>query len=163
MTDVFQRIHFMSNRSWTPEEISLIKKGFLAGKLVKTLASEVGRSTTAVNKFLSRAGIRNRRWTIEKSKRRSYKKDDSLFKVSNAILRRTYSSEIPADFGDIVEYLTKMGYVISKNNSEYEKILSGGNYTINNKPISEGKLLLLANRLRIENHQPIFSVPALIW
>ena len=42
-------------QKWTLEEIDIIKAGFLAGKLVKTIAGEVGRTTTAVNKFLSLA------------------------------------------------------------------------------------------------------------
>ena len=54
---------------WTPEEVDIIKSGFLAGKLVKTIANEIGRTPTAVNKFLSRSGIRTRRWSIPKRER----------------------------------------------------------------------------------------------
>lgn len=143
---------------WTPEEIATIKSSFLAGKRVKIIANEVGRSQTAVNKFLSRSGIRTRRWTIEKAKPVPHSK---IFNIPSQSLREVRNTEVIADFNDVLRYLKQNGYAISKNSKREFSPMD--NYAINEKPISEVKLLLLANRLRCENRQPIFSVPELAW
>ena len=77
---------------WTPEEVDIIKSGFLAGKLVKTIANEIGRTPTAVNKFLSRAGIRTRRWSIPKKDRTMAQAKN--FAASKQMLNAVYTNEV---------------------------------------------------------------------
>ena len=159
---------------WTPEEIALIKSGFLEGKLVKVIALEVGRSTTAVNKFLSRSGIRTRRWSIRKNahlehlssmNNRSSKGREDLVKQQNSMkggeTDDVYSGEVTTGFQEVVEYLKSNGYSISKKNKKM--FAPSDDYAVNDKPISDVKLLILANRLRCEKHQPVFLVPELAW
>lgn len=157
----------MKSKTWTSEEIETIKTAFIAGKLVKTIADEVGRSQTAVNKFLSRSGIRKRRWSIEKDIRkqeiRKPLKKPRVFEVSRTTLNKIYTNETQVDFCDVIQFLRNNGYSVMKNNSFQKMFYSDSNYLINNKPVSGTKLLLFANRLRSEMHQPIFSVPDLIW
>ncbi|MDR1475882.1 MAG: hypothetical protein LBI20_00995 [Holosporales bacterium] len=43
--------------AWTKAELEILRRGFLSGKRIKTIAYEIGRSETAVHKFLSRSGI----------------------------------------------------------------------------------------------------------
>lgn len=144
---------------WTPEEIDIIKSGFSAGKLVKTIANEIGRTPTAVNKFLSRAGIRTRRWSIPK--RAHSAKCGKNFAASKRILDAVYTNEVVTDFRAVLGFLRSNGYAISKNCKKTFAPLD--NYAINDRPISDVKLLILANRLRCEKHQPIFAVPELSW
>lgn len=144
---------------WTPEEINIIKSGFLEGKLVKTIANEIGRTPTAVNKFLSRAGIRTRRWSIPK--REHSVKRGKNFAASKQILNAVYKNEVVTDFRAVLGFLRSNGYAISKNSKKTFAPLD--NYAINDRPISDVKLLILANRLRCEKHQPIFAVPELSW
>ena len=159
---------------WTPEEIALIKSGFLEGKLVKVIALEVGRSPTAVNKFLSRSGIRTRRWSIQKSahleqlspkNNRSLKGRENLIKQQNSIkvgeTDDVYSGEVTTDFQEVLEYLRSNGYSISKNSKKM--FAPTDDYVVNDKPISDVRLLILANRLRCEKHQPVFSVSEIAW
>ncbi|MDR2598281.1 MAG: hypothetical protein LBC25_00950 [Holosporales bacterium] len=48
--------------AWTIGELEILKHGFKSGKRIKTIAYEIGRSMTAVNKFISRSGLeRNRK------------------------------------------------------------------------------------------------------
>ncbi len=143
---------------WTDEEIDTIKSGFLAGKLVKIIADEVGRSPTAVNKFLSRSGIRQRRWTIDKQAKARKVEE---FEVSRETLNKVYSDRIISNFHDVLEYLKENGISISKNNKKAFAPMD--DYAINDKPVSRVKLLLIANRLRRENHLPVFAVPSLTW
>ena len=144
---------------WTSEEISLIRTGFLAGKLVKTIANEVGRTPTAVNKFLSRSGIRTRRWTIDRTKTKISSIDIAVNMKQQK--RQLETNEVVSKFQEVVGYLKANGYTVSKN--EQSSFTPMCHYTLNNVPTSNVKLLLLANRLRCENHQPVFAVPELAW
>lgn len=144
---------------WTPEEINTIKSGFLAGKLVKTIANEIGRTPTAVNKFLSRAGIRTRRWSIPK--REHTVKQVKNFAATKQTLNAVYTNEVVTDFREVLGFLKSNGYTISKNSKKTFAPMD--NYAIDDRPVSDVKLLILANRLRCEKQQPVFSVPELSW
>ena len=144
---------------WTSEEINLIRTGFLAGKLVKTIASEVGRTPTAVNKFLSRSGIRTRRWTIDRTRTRISSIDVAVNMQHPKEQIRT--SEVVTKFQEVVGFLKANGYTVSRN--EQSSFAPMCHYKLNNMPTSNVKMLLIANRLRCENHQPVFAVPELSW
>lgn len=48
--------------AWTVKEYERLKRGFDNGKQLKLIAYEIGKTVTAVNKYISRAGIeRNRK------------------------------------------------------------------------------------------------------
>lgn len=152
----------MKSKTWTEKEIDILKSGFSQGKLVKTLANELGRSPTAVNKFLSRSGIRTRRWKImkvikAKPEELKYNKTLSLEQSKSHVSNKNNT------FIDILNYLKNRGYSISRISSENNNHLSDEKYLVNNKPYSDLKMLLLANRLRTEEHKSIFSVSELIW
>ena len=141
----------MRNRAWTQEEIDVLRTGFNAGKLIKIIAVEVGRSTTAVNKFLSRSGIRTRRWSIERVHAPSVKFAEHKVAACTAI-GKTSSLE------KVIIYLQQNGYTVSESPNP-----TIGGYFLDNKPISSIKLLIIANKLREERCQPPFSAPELSW
>ncbi|MDR2666574.1 MAG: hypothetical protein LBB34_00435 [Holosporales bacterium] len=151
----------IKSRYWTHKEIEMLKTGFKDGKRIKILACELGRSVTAVNKFLSRAGIRNKRGSITVHTGKKEKK--RVFEVSRATLNRIYHDEFQTDFFEVVRYLKAAGYKITKNESQCGVFYNDEEYTLNGKPTSKMKLLLLANRIRTEKRQPIFSVSSVIW
>jgi hypothetical protein len=151
----------IKSKYWTHEEIEILKTGFRAGKRIKILAGELGRSTTAVNKFLSRAGIRNKRQTIAEREEKKGKK--RVFEVSNATLNKIYHNEFQADFFEVVNYLKMAGYRVTKNKMQDGIFYQNEEYALNGKPMSRMKILLFANRIRTEKRQPIFSVSSLIW
>lgn len=149
----------MKSRNWTKQEIDILRSGFYEGKLLKTLANEIGRSQSAVNKFLSRSGIRTRRWKIIKAKpgELKYNKTLSLEQPKRQIINKDNT------FIDILNYLKNKGYSISKINPENSHFFPEEKYLVNNRPYTDMKILLLANRLRTEEHKNIFSVSELIW
>ncbi len=152
----------MKSKIWTKKEIDILRSGFSEGKLVKTLANEIGRSPSAVNKFLSRSGIRTRRWKImkvikAKPEELRYNKTLSLEQPKPCIHNKNNT------FIDILNYLKNRGYSISKINPGNNPYFSDEKYLVNNKPYSDLKILLLANKLRTEEHKSIFSVSELIW
>ena len=148
----------MRPERWTPEEIATIKSAFNAGKIVKIIAEEVGRTPSAVNKFLSRSGIRQRRWTIDKQKK---SKKIKVYEVSRTTLERVYKDEYPTDFSEVLKYLKSQGINVSINDKKAFAPMN--DFAINSIPVSRVKLLLMANRLRVENNLPIFKVPELSW
>ena len=141
----------MRNRAWTQEEIDVLRNGFNAGKLIKVIAGEVGRSPTAVNKFLSRSGIRTRRWSIERIHTTSIKFDEHKAAEN---MKKGKSSNLKR----IIFYLQQNGHTVSEStNRTMEK------YFLDNKPVSSVRLLIVANKLREEQCQPLFSAPELSW
>jgi hypothetical protein len=46
---------------WTIAEFEILRNGFMSGKRIKVIANEIGRSPTAVNKFISRSGLKRTR------------------------------------------------------------------------------------------------------
>ncbi|MDR1391561.1 MAG: hypothetical protein LBI95_04365 [Holosporales bacterium] len=149
----------MKKKNWTRKEINILKSGFVAGKLVKILALEIGRSTTAVNKFLSRSGIRTRRWSIHKKPLGS----SEIFEVTQRNLAKGYNSEIEVGLEEVVHYLRMRGLRILENKIDCNLSHENDKYMLKDIPISDVKLLLLANRLRLEKGEPIFSVPSLTY
>ena len=151
-----------SKNYWKNEEIEKLKKDFLSGKKIKNIAFELGRSHTAVNKYISRLGLRKKRTTknISPSKIAVKKKD---FSLSEHIRRKVYNNEQIVDFSKVILYMRLLGYKVSKNNSFQSTFYTDEEYTLNNKPISKIKLLLLANRLRSEENLPIFKTSELEW
>lgn len=146
----------MKSKAWTQQEIDILRSGFKEGKLVKTLAIEVGRSETAVNKFLSRSGIRTRRWKIVKP---SQLKDNKILSLDP---KRPKIYNKNDSFMDILEYLKSKGYIIAKLNPKDSILLPDEKYLVNNKPCSAVKILIMANKLRTEEHKSIFRVSELI-
>ncbi|MDR2458993.1 MAG: hypothetical protein LBD43_02790 [Holosporales bacterium] len=152
---------------WTDEEITLLRYKFATGKRIKIIADEIGRSETAVNKFLSRAGIRRKgtRSRFVGLTRRNKPRNHHILSMDSRITGRMYPDEVPIDIDGVVHYLRSKGHKISKFSNRDYQYYGGENegYICDGHPISETKLLLLANRLRTEERQPIFTVNSLVW
>jgi hypothetical protein len=151
---------------WTDDEIASLRCKFAAGKRIKTIACEIGRSETAVNKFLSRAGIRPRgiraRFAaLHRNKHRNYRMPHTDHNIAGWM----YPDEVQIDIDGIVRYLMSKGHKISKYVNQTGQLHSGlsCDYICDGHPTSNTKLLLMANRLRTEERQPIFTVHSLTW
>lgn len=147
---------------WTNEEVEKLKKDISNGKKIKNIAFELGRSHTAVNKYISRLGLTTRQNTKNvNSKKITRKKKD--FSLPEHIRNKVYGNEQVVDFSKVILYMRLIGYKVSKNNSFQSIFYTDEEYKLNNKPISKIRLLLLANRLRAENNLPIFKTSELEW
>jgi hypothetical protein len=153
---------------WTDEEITLLKYKFAAGKRIKTIAEEIGRSETAVNKFLSRTGIRARKKSrdmfaeLTSSQKRQNRSEISM---GSDATNQMYPDEVQAGINDVVSYLKSKGYRISRfhTRDRLRRNRTYGDYVYDGHPISGIRLLLFANRLRTEEKLPIFTVASLMW
>jgi hypothetical protein len=144
-------------RIWTPDEVEKARIYFLDGKRLKTIANELGRSVTAVNKLLSRAGIRPKNSPRRKTKQKLKEIVPIVRKIWDPIERNH------DDFRDVIFYIRKKGYNLGVNNLFQKIFFENAEYVLNGKPISKIKLLLFANKLRIEEKQPIFNIPEITY
>jgi hypothetical protein len=156
--------HEQRSRRWTCKEAAILKNGFRQGKGLKQIAREMGRTETAVNKFLSRSGIRGRCRAPYRRPCLPPAEKTKKFAISPETLHRVYKNEQQADLTDVVLYLKSHGHVISRLIPRRYKILNiPADFIVDGKPVSKGCLVLQANKLRLTEKQPIFSIPSVIW
>ena len=136
--------------SWTIEEFEAVRDGFLKGKRIKVIADELGRTLSAVNKFLTRSGIRKKTEIV-----RTCKKKCGFPSKPDVVRYKENKDSRAACFSEVILYLKSKGYLVIKDNYK-NMFYTDAEYRLNNKPISKIKLLLLANRLRTEDKKPIF-------
>ncbi len=145
---------------WTSEEIDTMKMGFLSGKSIKLMARELGRTPSALNKALTRFGIRfhrpNKKNKCEVKKlpmASTCKKNNPLAPQRQACIRNSYGLWVTLK--RVIDYLCQLGYAVH--------VAETGTALLNNQPVSHSKLLMLANKFRQENRKPIFLVEEVTW
>lgn len=147
----------MSNtNNWTPAEVEMLRNGFLVHKSIKLLAKELNRSPTALNKALSRFKIRKKTRTLSNKppvlkQKKEVKRHKKRLSIFDTHLQQT-------SFNQVIHYLRSQGYTINQKFVRLtpQKILS--QCFINQRPVSHAHLLVIANRIRLDNQQPIFMV-----
>ncbi len=177
-------------REWTSAEIEELKASFLKGEKIKIIAKHLGRTPTALNKALSRFGIRSSRkpekikvksyvnWSEHKTRpimtpdcfdhsrillKDSSKEEDNPFYPRSSIqaVKERYHCQKDVEqwvsLDKIINYLERQGHRIAIKNAEQDS------YEVDKKPATATCLLLLANRLRVEERKPIFMVYNLTW
>lgn len=149
---------------WTSEEINKLRTDYAAGKRIKIIANELGRSMSAVNKTISRLAITRRNIRVLSTKR--YIKLATYPKKENNPIRKKFPEKNNVSFITITKYLKSKGISISKfSNPIIEHCYKNEEevFKVGNIPMSKMKILLLANRMRIEEKAPIFSSKDITW
>jgi hypothetical protein len=140
---------------WTQEEIEKMKLNFLKGKSIKTMARELGRTPTALNKALSRFGIRHQIRKIPPT--------DTCKKIKLGTFypntERQGSVQRPhilwVNIMKVIDYLSKNGYAV--------KLCDKGQILLNSKLTPHTYLVMLANKLRQQENKPVFMVEEVTW
>ncbi|MDR0744536.1 MAG: hypothetical protein LBE97_01100 [Holosporales bacterium] len=160
--EIFKEKHrYRMPDCWTSVEFEKLWAGFLSGKKIKVMAKEIGRSVAAVNKFLSRSGIRK---LAPERKRKAesvfYKaqKKHVLIQAATKTIEKKYTA-----FTDIIKYIVSKGHTVRKNRDFGSMFYKNEEYFLDEKPMSKTKILILANKLRVEENKPIFKVMDLTW
>lgn len=177
---------------WTVQDIEKMKMAFLEGKKIKIIAKQLGRSPTALNKALSRFGIRESKrnvksydihpcWSnylIPKGFNQSPHYQPILLKNHRsktiASSRSLPTEPLPKD-----QFLIKREHLRSTNpiwvsitkvlrylERQGYLIIKGSlkdTYLLEDKTLSTSQLVVLANHLRIEEKKPIFLVDEVTW
>ncbi|GHT88473.1 hypothetical protein FACS1894113_0970 [Alphaproteobacteria bacterium] len=164
-----ERYRYKMPDSWTVEEFEKLKELFSNGKKIRTMAMAIGRSVSAVNKFLSRSGIRKARSEIRKIVgRKKYKlmhkfnatrKDVGV--IPSIVIKKEANSF--STFSDIIDYIVSKGHTVRKNRHFGSSFYKNEEYILDEKPITKAKLLFFANKLRVEEGKPVFKIMEFIW
>ena len=150
-------------RKWTQNEIDFLKKEFKNGTKIKLIASKLGKTETAVNKFLTRCGIRPKMKTISRNK---YMSNNDIKRHAKS--STTYPGWIGllndfVDFTEVIKYLRSKNYNISSIVPDNMKLFyPNSQYMLNGQPVSKAKLLILANKLRENEHKNSFKLDCIM-
>lgn len=151
--------------SWKPEDVAKLRVDYAAGKRIKTIASELGRTASAVNKTLTRLSI------MRRSPRRvfSAKKYISLvpyYDKQKEDITKISNTQKAVSFVTVAKYLQSKGFTISKfSDPIIENCYKNEEevFKVGNIPMTKMKVLLLANKIRLEEKEPIFSSKDITW
>jgi hypothetical protein len=149
------------NISWKKEEIEKLKNDFQSGKRIKLIAHELGRSTSAVLKFLSRSGLtkRNINKTFNNDQKRTIREKVPLQSKTLLFNKKVNKS----NFSDVLRYLKSKGYNICKMPEIIPNLIMDDEiFQMNSKIITKTRLVLLANRLRVEEKEKIFEIEEIL-
>jgi hypothetical protein len=152
---------FMKN-IWSKADVEQLEKYYAAGKRIKIIAQKLHRSPSAVNKAISRYGLIRRCQRMNFSRRTKFFGDTRQLELNNSIQR----GKKFVDVVTLTRYLESKGYVISKSTDFAKNIFCCAKeeiFTVNNVPMTTMNLLLLANKIRIDERQPIFASRDIMW
>lgn len=142
---------------WTPDEIEYAKKAYAEGKREKIIALELGRSEASVSKMLTRNKVRCKRdyKSLNRGSCCSNTKVVRFISVRRAKLDVTFNGTIcnwtSAD--EVLRYLAKnhSNFVICYQNHK-------PTYKIQNIEVSLTKVLMEANKIRLQKGEPVFHI-----
>lgn len=142
---------------WTKEDIKLLKQYFLKGESIKIIARKLQRTPSALNKALTRFGIRSLKKT---RKTKPVSSLSQLFSISKNKKERLSFQETPwVTLHEVIDYLRQKGFWVKSAKGQESK----KEFFINKEPISPLSLLLRANRLRDEQGEVPFMVKNVTW
>ena len=154
----------MNTHEWSATDIAKARSYFLAGASLKNIASELKRSPTAINKALSRFGIRP--ISVEKgSKRKALRKRECPHYITApSFEQRALQDEFDnwVSFWKMCNYLEKQKIRFYEV-SEFGIQLENRRFRVDAKILSARQLLIMTNKLRAENNLKAFFVRGLSW
>lgn len=153
----------MAVTQWTPQMIEQIRNGFLKGLEIKAIAAFIGKTPGAVNKALSRFGIRRSQQVTAfraKSNRLPNVPKEKSVSGTDKWFRKFLKNENEkwVDFDEVIKYLgTQKIKVVPLNNQSSTLFLLGV------KQYNASQILLVANKLRAEQNLSTFFVQNISW
>ena len=150
------------NQYWTEHEIQQLRTAFLQGKRLKIIAREMGRTPTALNKAISRFGIR----PMSRPK-----KQPNLYLQGTvrATQCRTREQSCTVSFPPLhkmpyqVTDLEKVLHFLDEQGISVQTIsLQPPLFMVQHAPMNARQILLKANQIRTQNNLPIFSISYLM-
>jgi len=156
--------------TWKQTDIQRLKEYYTQGLPIKKIAQHLGRSQTALSKAITRFNLLQ--YKPPQKIRRDYKNflDNTLesmpIKQSQKIvfIKRFFALETRekwVDFKEVLHFLSKNKITVDslhKNNQDGEPL-----YSLNRKTVVPAQVLLVANRIRVENAEVPFKVKNLSW
>lgn len=157
----------MAITQWTPQMIEQIRNGFLKGLEIKAIATFVNKTPGAVNKALSRFGIRRSQQVIAfraKSNRLVNVPKEKSVSGADKWFKKFLKNEMEqwVGFDAVVKYLSTQNVTVVpfKNQSSN---LDNRKFFVGHKQCNASQVLLIANKLRAEQNLSTFFVNNLSW
>jgi predicted transcriptional regulator len=140
-------------QTWSDNDISLLKNLYLTNQPIKIISKILNRTIPSVNKALSRFGIRaiQKRNDVSISKSRVLSPRDQKERTKRKI---NFTSEKWVKFPEVLDFLKGKGHLI-------EMLVEGKSQPklhVDDKELHPYQILIMANKIRLQNHQPIFLV-----
>lgn len=160
----------MAKHDWSTEEIRLAKEHFLAGLTIKDIAKKLGRTPSSTNKALTRFGIRVKSRQCQllaqssMLKKEADKNNSSFLFKTPGFDRKSLNHQLDnwVSFWKVCDYLSAQKINIFEK-SDYSIPLTQRKFQVGRKIYSARQLLLVANKIRAEQHLPTFFVEGLSW
>lgn len=161
-----------SGLSWTKREVEYLKIAFLQGQHIKAIARDIGRTPSAVNKALSRFGLRNHKVfqifhgipKIATLPKKTFGKKiiptplQNNISVSSQTLKSkksSFSEWVPISI--VMEWLEKQKIpMLFRKGHVYP-------FVVSHKPMTTEQMVLYANKLRFERKEKPFMVENVTW
>ena len=153
-------------KTWTSFDIEQLLKGFLSGIPLKELARELDRTPTAVNKALTRFGIRRERPKQEKTLWNDFGNAEKHQSVHPMTAIRKFDRRFRKQQNALVNTWGPMEQVLSVLDAKGHQIrLLEANkdprqsvYSLDGRKLRALQLVFMANRYRIEQNKAPFYV-----
>lgn len=156
--------------TWKQTEIQRLKDYYTQGLPIKKIAEHLGRSQTALSKAITRFNLLQ--YKPPQKIRRDYKNflDNTFGRPSikqsqkTIFIKRFFALETRekwVDFKEVLHFLSQKNIkvdMLHKTNNDGEAL-----YSVNNKTVVASQILLVANRIRVENAEAPFKVKNLSW
>ena len=153
-------------KTWTSFDIEQLMKGYLSGTPLKSLAREMDRTPTAVNKALTRFGIRRERSKGPKGIWNDFGKIKPKKPIDPMTAIRTFDRKfrkqqkallnqwVPMDqILDVIDAKGHRIYMVESNQDPRRSI-----YSLDGRRLTALQVVFLANRYRIEQNKAPFYV-----
>jgi hypothetical protein len=151
---------------WTANDIETLSVYYTKGFPIKEISRRLGRSPTALHKAISRYKLHPLKSDKPKDKTKEILPSTSIFKEHNekSYIKKFFQkcmNENWVSFNNVVDYLRQKGIdveFLDKKNNNHEDL-----YALNNKVFVAPQVLLVANKLRIEEKKMPFKVENVSW
>ncbi|MCE2716028.1 MAG: hypothetical protein ACK4V2_05675 [Pseudomonadota bacterium] len=153
----------MKTHGWSGADISKARNYFIAGLPIKDIAKEMNRTPTAINKALSRFKIRPNK-IREQEIRLCYRPQKSYLIEKPSFELNALRNEVDnwVGFWKLCEYLGQQKvcfYETTRNGTS----LIDRQFKVGEKILNAQQLMILANKIRLENNLRPFFVRGLSW
>lgn len=180
------------NTPWTDQELNQARIAFLKGEQIKIIADKLGRSISSLNKILTRYRIRKLssqdpqpKGYIKWNPRDSYCKNKLPPIIEYKSLKprpeRTKTQPTPkplkkeqrlikdnpwVSLGEVITYIKRKGISIETfhlDKTSAPTAYKEATFFLDKKPCSPLKVVLFANKLRLEERKPTFLIKEVTW
>jgi hypothetical protein len=147
----FKRLNPMAHQ-WRPLDILKLKELFLKGHSLKEMAKELSRSVTAVNKAISRFGLREKMPLLPRPIPTALWPKEHHHSLPQRLKRKQfipYENRKSVELDQVIDFLRKKNHVIYIRENQWY---------LDHICVNIQQMILKANQIRVSEHLPVFFI-----